>query len=100
MADRKALLAQINETSFLLNDLTLYLDTHPLDMAAMESFQDAMTKRRQLLADFAKEYEPLTMNCICCDTNNQSGSYTKYPGQKHFTWSDGPLPWDNEGGAL
>lgn len=36
----------------------------------------------------------LTLNCVCPDTNNKSESHTKYPGQKHFTWSDGPLPWD------
>ena len=54
MADRSALLQKMNETSFLLDDLRLYLDTQ---------------------------------------------SCTKYPGQKHFTWTDGPVPWDNQGGA-
>ena len=40
----------------------------------------------------------LTRDLVCPDTNNQSRSLTKYPDQKHFTWSDGPMPW--EGGAL
>ena len=48
--------------------------------------------------EYAKEFEPLTQDCICPDTNNQTETFTKYPGQKHFTWSDGPLPW--EGGIV
>ena len=94
MSDRCTLLQQINEISFVVNDLNLYLDTHPTDASALEEFSQAMAKRRQLLDAFAKEYEPLTLNFVCPDTNNKSESHTKYPGQKHFTWSDGPLPWD------
>ena len=103
MSDRCTLLQQINEISFVVNDLNLYLDTHPTDTSALEEFSQAMAQRRQLLDAFAKEYEPLTLNCVCPDTNNKSESHTKYPGQKHFTWSDGPLPWDiqnNSGGAM
>lgn len=98
MADRCQMLQEINEISFAVNDLNLYLDTHPLDQEALAMFGDAMKKRKQLLESYAKEYEPLTMDCVCPDTNNETGTYTKYPGQKHFTWSDGPLPW--EGGIL
>ena len=94
MSDRCTLLQQINEISFVVNDLNLYLDTHPTDTSALEEFSQAMAQRRQLLDAFAKEYEPLTLNCVCPDTNNKSESHTTYPGQKHFTWSDGPLPWD------
>lgn len=99
-ADRSSLLRQINEISFTVNDLTLYLDTHPLDTDALDAFTQAMAQRKQLLDTFAKEFEPLTANCACPDTNNQTESNTKYPGKRHFTWSDGPLPWDNEGGAI
>ena len=72
--DRMQLMKEIGEASFMVNDLTLYLD---------------------ICAD---QFEPLTMDLVCPDTNNQSRSLTKYPDQKHFTWSDGPMPW--EGGAL
>lgn len=98
MADRKEMLKEINEVSFLVNDLTLYLDTHPLDDEAVNSFSEAMKRRKSLLEAYAKEFEPLTMDCVCPDTNNKTNSFTKYPGQKHFTWADGPLPW--EGGAV
>ena len=90
MSDRNAILKEITEISFTADDLTLYLDTHPLDASA----------RKSLLEHYANEFEPLTRNCVCPDTNNQTNSHTKYPGQKHFTWNDGPLPWDQQGGAL
>ena len=39
MEDRHALLQKINEISFVFNDLTLYLDTHPMDSIAKSDFQ-------------------------------------------------------------
>lgn len=98
MADRMKLLQEIGEVSFTVNDLNLYLDTHPLDTNAMDAFKKAMDQRKNLMQQYAKEFEPLTMDCVCPDTNNQSGLNTTYAGQKHFTWVDGPLPW--EGGAF
>ncbi|MBR6614759.1 MAG: spore coat protein CotJB [Lachnospiraceae bacterium] len=98
MADRKTMLKEIGEVSFMINDLTLYLDTHPTDRDAMECFSEAAKKRKQLMKEYADQYEPLTMDCVCPDANNRSASFTKYPDQKHFTWTDGPLPW--EGGIL
>ncbi len=98
MIDQKNLLSQITEISFTVNDLNLYLDTHPLDENALNAFKDAMTQRKQLLQTYADNFEPLTMNCICADSNNKTKSHTKYPDQRHFTWSDGPLPW--EGGVF
>lgn len=98
MADRCNLLQQISEISFTVNDLNLYLDTHPLDENALDAFKQAMEQRKQLLQTYAENFEPLTINCVCPDTNNKSQTKTKYPGQRHFTWSDGPLPW--EGGTL
>ena len=98
MADQKALLKQISEISFTAQDLTLYLDTHPLDENALTAFKQAMEQRKQLLKTYGENYEPLTIDCVCPDNNNKSGAHTSYGGQRHFTWTDGPLPW--EGGTL
>ena len=100
MSDRTAMLKELCEISFTADDLNLYLGTHPLDMPALEAFSQANTRRKNLLEQFAKEFEPLTRDCVCPDTNNQSGFCTSFPGQTHFTWNDGPLPWDREGGVL
>ena len=81
MSDRKAMLKELQEISFTADDLNLYLDTHPLDMPALEAFMQANTRRKNLLEQFAREFEPLTRDCVCPDTNNQSGFCTDYPGQ-------------------
>lgn len=98
MADQNKLLKQITETSFMVNDLTLFLDTHPLDENALTAFKQAKDQRKQLMKTYAENFGPLTMDCVCPDTNNKTESHTKYAGQKHFTWSDGPVPW--EGGTV
>lgn len=94
MADQMNLLKQLNEVSFIVNDLNLYLDTHPLDTNALNLFDAMIKQRKELLKQYAAEFEPLTLNCVCTTTNNQSKQHTKYPDRAHFTWSDGPLPWD------
>ena len=98
MADRIALLRQIQEIGFTIDDLTLYLDTHPLDEDALSAFAQAKEQRYQLMKEYADQFEPLNLYLVCPDTNNKTESHTKYPGKKHFTWSDGPLPWDRQGG--
>jgi spore coat protein JB len=98
MGHREKLLQQISEVSFTVNDLTLYLDTHPTDTKALEAISLAIKERKQLLQTYADQFEPLTMDCVCPDTNNSTKSHTKYGEQKHFTWADGPLPW--EGGTF
>lgn len=94
MADRKQMLQQIDEVSFVVNDLNLYLDTHPLDGEALDAFKQAKEQRKKLMESYAQEFEPLTVDCVCPDTNNSTKSHTDYPGQRHFTWEDGPLPWE------
>lgn len=99
MPERTQLLKQIQEVGFTIDDLTLYLDTHPLDENAMDAFTQAKERRYELMKEYAQNYEPLNLYLVCPDTNNKTKSYCKYPGQRHFTWSDGPLPWDNQGGV-
>lgn len=98
MADRSALLKEINETSFMADDLTLYLDTHPEDPEALSLYSETIKKRKQLLDQFAAEFEPLTADHACPDTTNRTNIVTKHAGARHFTWTDGPLPW--EGGNV
>ncbi|MCI8886859.1 MAG: spore coat protein CotJB [Hungatella sp.] len=94
MSDRNALLKEINEVSFFLDDLRLYLDTHPVDANALNLYQEKHEKRLQLLKQYAQDFEPLTCHCINLDSNGSSATDTRYPGQKHWNWSDGPIPWD------
>ena len=46
MYARKELLQKINEVSFAVNDITLYLDTHPCDEKAL-AYHEEMSEMRE-----------------------------------------------------
>ena len=97
MSSRQELFQQINEASFAVNDITLYLDTHPTDEQALAYFDQVMQKRKEAMKEYESQYEPLLIDCVNVNTNNSTNTDTEYADKKHWTWADGPLPW--EGGA-
>lgn len=84
--EREALLMKIDETSFFLDDLLLYLDTHPTDENAIKAYKEKLEERKKLLAEFGEKFYPLTRDC--CMSGNMTGN---------FSWQAGPMPW--EGGC-
>jgi spore coat protein JB len=93
METRQELLGKIDEVSFAVNDLTLYLDTHPTEAEALTLFGKYMETRKDLLKQYATIFEPLTVDCI--NVNDQHGTAdSKYQNQAHFNWVDGPTPWE------
>lgn len=65
---KEQLLNEIQQTSFLLTELTLYLDTHPEEEEAKKLRTEALAIRKELLQKFAEEYYPLTPDCSGCQT--------------------------------
>lgn len=98
MNERQTLLKKISEISFCLNDLTLFLDTHPTDKQAMELFETYQNERAALLNNYAEQFEPLTFDCVDLQLKTSADAVTNYPDKQHFTWVDGPAPW--EGGLV
>lgn len=86
--DQEEMLLQISKISFALNDLTLYLDTHPDCPNGLNLFYQLCNERKNLLESYAKKFNPLTQDCMNSDNENQN----------LFDWSEGPLPW--EGGFV
>lgn len=78
--DRQKLLMEINETSFAVNDVMLYLDTHPGDEKALEFFNDCMEKRKQVLCEYEKQYAPLTLDSC--------------RGEAEWKWGEEKAPWE------
>lgn len=82
MESREELLRKIQMLTFALIETNLYLDTHPMDQAALAYYH----KHRDLLAEceeiYAENYGPLN------------------PGQvtskNRWTWIDDPWPWEME----
>lgn len=82
---RQELLEWINIVSFAVDDVKLFLDTHPCDEKALEYFEKFKKQRTQALSEYAKYYGPLTVDTVdACD--------------EHWTWTKSPWPWQ-EGGC-
>lgn len=73
------LLQFINEVSFAVDDVQLYLDTHPTDSAALEYFKKYSCLRRQALEEYAKAYGPLEEDQVFSDCK--------------WAWIEQPWPW-------
>ena len=68
---KKELLQFIDQVSFAIDDLLLFLDTHPKEKRALEYYSELSARRNELLEKYAKFYGPLTI-----DTGNDSKSIT------------------------
>ena len=59
---REQLMDTINEVSFAVDDIKLYLDTHPDDKKALEFFKEKVMIRNEALKEYAAQYGPLTID--------------------------------------
>ena len=83
--NRRELLEWINVVSFAVDDVKLFLDTHPCNSDALEYFEEFKKQRVQALREYAKYYGPLTL-----DTVHTPADY--------WCWINEPWPWQ-EGGC-
>ena len=85
---QESALNEISEIGFAINDLTLYLDTHPECPKGLPLLKELLQKRLTLLADYAAKYQPLTQLSMIPGT----------PETNEYGWAEGPAPW--EGGNI
>lgn len=81
---REEAMTRLSQVSFALNDLTLYLDTHPDCKNGLELYYQLMEERIKLLAEYAKDFYPLT----------QASMVTGECDHNQYGWSEGPAPWE------
>ncbi len=79
-AEYYQLLHRLQAADFVLVELTLYLDTHPDDMKAIEQFNQYAHFRAQLASEYERVYGPLLQ---------YGHSYSRYP----WDWRNSPWPW-------
>ena len=82
--NREEMMSQLSAISFAINDLTLYLDTHPDCPKGTTLFYQLLEKRLVLLAEFAEKFYPLTQISMV------TGNFNK----NQYGWSEGPMPWE------
>ncbi len=75
---RKEMLMQIKEYDFALDELNLYLDTHPDDSKALCLHNNYSRTLRELETEYQRVYGPLTANYPC----------------KKWRWLEEPWPWE------
>ena len=80
-----ALMRKITEVSFAMDELRLFLDTHPDCSAALADFSTRMEQRAELIAEYTEKYGSLD-------------SY--YPSTNDgWDWNNRPMPWKKEARA-
>jgi len=82
--NREEMISELAAVSFALNDLTLYLDTHPDCPKGTALFYQLLEQRLNLLAEFTGKFYPLTQGSMI------TGDYDK----NMYGWPEGPLPWE------
>lgn len=82
---REELITKITQVSFVLDDLTLYLDTHGNESEAMSLYEQKLSEREALKKQFAQQFYPLTRDCI---------PYCGKKDDSRFCWQMGPMPWE------
>lgn len=80
--NRDMLLKEIQQLSFRLYDLTLFLDTHPTEQCAIKDFNETLNKYKSMVRNFEKLYGPLTLKGVDEDA-------------MEWKWTKGPWPWEN-----
>lgn len=82
--DRENAMTRLTEVSFAINDLTLYLDTHPNCSQGLKLFHTLLKERLELLAEYAGAFYPLT----------QTSMITGDCSKELYGWAEGPMPWE------
>ena len=74
------LLHELQAVDFVLVELTLYLDTHPTDSAAIQQYNHVAQYRQQIAHRYESLYGPLKAF---------GQSYSADP----WSWNNTPWPW-------
>lgn len=73
-------LRDLQAVDFVLVELTLYLDTHPNDLNAIQQYNEFAKVRINMAVRFEQEFGPLM---------SYGHSFTQQPWQ----WGNTPWPW-------
>lgn len=83
-SDRQQLLHDIGVISFVVVEMTEYLDTHPTDKDAIDYLSHYVRMKNQAMREYAMKYSPLRIS----DADSCK--------QKEWKWATEPWPWEGE----
>lgn len=79
---RADLMKLIQNTSFAVLEMALYLDTHPNSSCALETYHDYHRTFKKAVAIYQEKFGPLTIYGV----NDEND----------WNWVDSPWPWQKE----
>ncbi len=82
--DQAKMLRHIQEIAFAIDDVVLFLDTHPTDEDALMYYEKYKKMYKDASKEYTKYFGPLTNENVNVDCGR-------------WTWVEGPWPW--EGGC-
>lgn len=82
ICSRDQLLQKISEVSFAVNDIHLFLDTHPHCEEALKYYQEMAAERKKYMKLYAENYGPLTADDALCSSTHC------------WKWSKEAFPWE------
>lgn len=88
MPSREKLLAWIDQVSFAVVEMNLYLDTHPEDEDALAFFREKVALRKEALKQYAEQYGPLTID-TANDRMSRSFEWVMQPCRGKSTGKEG-----------
>lgn len=80
--NEKTLMKRLNEASFAMDDVLLYLDTHPNDRNAMNYYHQVSAMRREAMNAYESQYGPLMVDAV--------------KSMDEWTWLTDRWPWEGE----
>ncbi len=84
---REELLSIIDQLSFAVVDISLYLDSHPFDEDALDYFHEKSSLRQEAVALYTKKYGPLTIEAA------------HDRASRKWDWVNQPWPWEVKKGG-
>ncbi|MBO4354283.1 MAG: spore coat protein CotJB [Clostridia bacterium] len=81
--EQAALFEKIGQLSFAVDEIRLFLDTHPGDAEALALFGEYAQRRSEAIDEYTNTYGPIDAYYV----NTTNG----------WTWIDEPMPWRTEG---
>ena len=80
-AEQQAMMTKLQQVGLTMDDLRIYLDTHPEDTFALERFNMAADDYPTLMEDYGEQFGPLTGTC------------SQYGNDAGWLWGSTDFPW-------
>ena len=78
--EKEKLMKIITRASFAIDDVKLFLNTHPNCQEALDYYQKAKKMREKAWEEYTDNYGPLSAYDVA--------------DEDYWTWNKGPMPWE------